>query len=772
MSEITLPNGQSSVITQTRQVKLNNGIVLKDVLCVPSFKFSSLSIPKLTKDNNYVAIFFPNFCVLQDLTTKKVLGLGKKVAGLYNLLNVVVESVDARLSDILNSHVSSGLFSCSARVYNNSVCPNKFSLWHHRLGHLFVSKMKHIQSTDVSVNASNDVTCLTCPMAKLTKLPYSLSDSHSSDAFHLIHMDTWGPYKVPTNGKYKSDNALEFVKCPCADFLTKQGIKHQTTCVDRPQHNGRVERKHRHILEVARALRFQSSLPLRFWGDCVTIATYLINRFPSLILKYKTPYEMLLNKELDYSSLRVFGCFVVASNPSRIPDKFAPKGVPCVFIGYPAHQKGYKLYNLLTHSCFVSRDVQFHEHIFPFADSSASKFLHPTPVTMPSSKLVYDDLVISTPLNDQPVEEAPAIDTPLIPHAISDPGWCDAMTSELKALEENGTLELTYLPPNKKAIGCHWLYKTKLKADVAKMVTIPLGYVGKGEPVQNVKSQSTQSKADYSLFTKKKGDSFTAILVYMDALMITGNNPAQIESLKSQLSSTFHMKDLGDLHYFLGLEVTKADSGMFISQKKYTLELLKEAGVMTSKPYKLPMDPNLKLQAEMGSPLQDPEVYRRYIGKLIYLTITRPDICYTMQLLNQFMQTPTSVHMQVVKHLLRYLLNSPGQGILLTHHSKAHLTASCDSDWPVGVVSRSSAEAEYRALAVTCCEVTWRLSLLKDLGLKDLHPITLHCDNQAAIHIAANPVFHARTKNIEVDCHYVRDQVKDDTIRPKRPFGL
>ncbi|GJZ50579.1 cysteine-rich receptor-like protein kinase 8 [Tanacetum coccineum] len=466
MPEITLPNGQSSVITKTGQVKLNNGIVLKDVLCVPSFKFSLLSIPKLTKDNNCVAIFFPNFCVLQDLTTKKVLGLGKKVAGLYHLLNVAVESVDAKLSDVLNSHVNSGLFSCSARVYNNSVCPNKFSLWHHRLGHLSVSRMKHIQSTDVSVNASNDVTCLTCPMAKLTKSPYSLSDSHSSVAFHLIHMDTWGPYKVPTNGKYKyfltivddysratwtylmihksdaftvlktflkfvetqfdtkvkcvrSDNALEFVKGPCAEFLTKQGIEHQTTCVDRPQQNGRVERKHRHILEVARALRFQSSLPLRFWGDCVTTATYLINRFPSPILKYKTPYEMILNKEPDYSSLRVFGCFAVATNPSRIPDKFAPKGVPCVFIGYPAHQKGYKLYNLLTHSCFVSRDVQFHEHIFPFADSSASKFLHPIPVTMPSPKPVYDDPVIPTLFNAQPTEQALAIDTPPLPHDTS-----------------------------------------------------------------------------------------------------------------------------------------------------------------------------------------------------------------------------------------------------------------------------------------------------------------------------------------------------------------
>ena len=149
--------------------------------------------------------------------------------------------------------------------------------------------------------------------------------------------------------------------------------------------------------------------------------------------------------------------------------------------------------------------------------------------------------------------------------------------------------------------------------------------------------------------------------------------------------------------------------------------------------------------------------------------------------------------MQATKHLLRYMLNNPVQGILLANSSVVHLTAYYDSDWasfpvtrrsttgyyilpgdsPVswkskkqGVVSRSSAEAEFRAMALTCCEVTWLVRLLKDLGIKDLGPVELKCDNQAAIYIAANPVFHARTKHIEVDCHYVRDQVKSGAVKP------
>ena len=204
----------------------------------------------------------------------------------------------------------------------------------------------------------------------------------------------------------RSDNALEFLKGSIGPFMQSLGIEHQTSCVDRPQIIGRVERKHRNILEIARALRMHASLPVSYWGDCVITATYLINRFPTAVLKFKTPFEVLLGTAPVYDHLRVFGCLAIASNTSRVADKFEARGVPCVFLGYPQHQKGYKLLNLLTHSRFVSRDVVFYEHIFPYSKASMSQVLKHIPTPL-SSHMWYGDFVSTTqPVSQQHVPES------------------------------------------------------------------------------------------------------------------------------------------------------------------------------------------------------------------------------------------------------------------------------------------------------------------------------------------------------------------------------
>lgn len=301
-----------------------------------------------------------------------------------------------------------------------------------------------------------------------------------------------------------------------------------------------------------------------------------------------------------------------------------------------------------------------------------------------------------------------------------------------------------------------------------------------------------QSKSDYSLFTKGSGDSFLALLVYVDDIIIAGTSLPLIDSLKQAISSIFKIRDLGFLKYFLGIEIARSSSGIFMSQRKYALQLLEDSGFLACKPVSTPMDPRISLSSTGGEPLSDHTQYRRIIGRLLYLTLSRPDITFAIHKLSQYVAQPRLPHLQAVHHLLRYLKGNPGQGLLFPASSTHQLQAFSDADWGTCLdtrrsvtgfciflgqslvswkskkqttVSRSSAEAEYRALASTTSEVLWLTQLLSDFSITISLPTSIYCDNQAAIHIASNPMFHERTKHIELDCHFVRDKVQENIIK-------
>ncbi|KAL5563008.1 hypothetical protein UlMin_032755 [Ulmus minor] len=302
-----------------------------------------------------------------------------------------------------------------------------------------------------------------------------------------------------------------------------------------------------------------------------------------------------------------------------------------------------------------------------------------------------------------------------------------------------------------------------------------------------------QSPSDHSLFVKNDNGLFIALLVYVDDVIIASNNQEAIVDLKSDLNSRFKLKDLGDVKYFLGLEIAKSSAGICVSQRKYVLDLLSDFGYLGCKPASTPMEANIKLSMDEGDDIPDFSVYRRLLGKLLYLTLTRPDISYAVGRLSQFISKPKLPHLQAAQRILRYLKGVPGKGLFFPSDSELRLTAFTDSDWArcpdsrrsvtgfcifLGkylvswkskkqhIVSRSLAEAEYRAMANTTCEITWLLALLKDLGVDHSFPTLLFCDNQSAIHIAENPVFHERTKHIEIDCHLVRDKIQTGILKP------
>ena len=306
-----------------------------------------------------------------------------------------------------------------------------------------------------------------------------------------------------------------------------------------------------------------------------------------------------------------------------------------------------------------------------------------------------------------------------------------------------------------------------------------------------VKFGFVQAYSDYSLFTYTKGSKEVRVLIYVDDLVLASNDMQLLTKFKTYLGECFRMKDLGKLKYFLGIEVARAADGIFLSQRKYALDIIKDCGLLGAKPVSIPVEQNHHLAADKGPLFSDPKKYRRLVGRLVYLAVTRPELCYAIHLLSQFMKAPTVAQWEAALRVVRFLKGCPGQGILLRSDSSLELSVYVDADWstcpvtrrslsayvvllggnPISwrtkkqdTVSHSSAEAEYRAMAVATKELKWIVPLMKELGIEVNKPVSFYCDSKAAIYIAANPVFHERTKHIERDCHCVRDAVKAGLI--------
>ncbi|GJR34590.1 ribonuclease H-like domain-containing protein [Tanacetum coccineum] len=274
-----------------------------------------------------------------------------------------------------------------------------------------------------------------------------------------------------------------------------------------------------------------------------------------------------------------------------------------------------------------------------------------------------------------------------------------------------------------------------------------------------------QSKNDYSLYIKHTDDVFIALLVYVDDFIITGNSLDEVENFKLFIKSKFMIKDLGVMKYFLGIEFLDNRNGICMTQRKYYLELIHEFGLLAAKPVTTLLPENCVLavdESDSDKFLKNIFEYQKLLGKLIYLTHTRPDISYAVHRLSQHMHAPLQSHLKVALRVIRYLKNSPGTGIQIYKDKNLKLSCFTDSDWAECLrtrksvsgycvffrrslvswkskkqttVSRSSVEAEYRCMASATCEVIWITNLLNDL-----------------------------TKHFEVDVHLVREKLQDGVI--------
>jgi hypothetical protein len=304
----------------------------------------------------------------------------------------------------------------------------------------------------------------------------------------------------------------------------------------------------------------------------------------------------------------------------------------------------------------------------------------------------------------------------------------------------------------------------------------------------------TEAKSDTSLFIYHYGGETAYLLLYVDDIVLTASSESLLHRIIASLQKEFAMKDLGVLHHFLGVTVEPRPSGLFLHQRQFTCDILERAGMTACQSCSTPVDTQGKL-SEAGGPMLGPAdstAYRSLAGALQYLTFTRPDITYAVQQLCLYMHAPREPHLAAMKRLLRYLRGTLGYGLLLGRSSTAELVVYTDADWAgcpdtrrstsgyavfLGgnlvswsskrqpVVSRSSAEAEYRAVANGVAEAAWLRQLLAELHRPLARSTLVYCDNVSAVYLSTNPVQHQRTKHVEIDLHFVRDRVAIGDVR-------
>lgn len=301
------------------------------------------------------------------------------------------------------------------------------------------------------------------------------------------------------------------------------------------------------------------------------------------------------------------------------------------------------------------------------------------------------------------------------------------------------------------------------------------------------------SDADPCIFVKRHSDDEMSIIaVYVDDLIIMTTTVEEMQRIKASLSKNFKMKDLGSLHYCLGISVEQHEDGIKLSQKQYIEKLLERYGLQDANPVSTPMDLNVKLVANDGSNPVEVAKYQSVVGSLLYAAVaTRPDISQAVGVLSRFNSAPTQTHLTAAKRVLRYLKGTVNLGLQYKEGENSEVTGYSDADWaremdnrrsttgnvfimsggPISwlsqrqsIVALSTAEAEYVALSSACQEAVWLQRLLTDIHGDVGKPITIKEDNQGAIAIAKNPVGHKRTKHIDIRYHFVREQVQKGVI--------
>ncbi|GKA77692.1 retrovirus-related pol polyprotein from transposon TNT 1-94 [Tanacetum coccineum] len=309
-----------------------------------------------------------------------------------------------------------------------------------------------------------------------------------------------------------------------------------------------------------------------------------------------------------------------------------------------------------------------------------------------------------------------------------------------------------------------------------------------------IKHNYTMGMVDNTLFTKKKNSNLIIVQIYVDDIIFGSTCQELCDDFAKIMHDEFEMSMMGELNFFLGLQIKQLEDGIFFNQSKYIKEMLKKFGLEDSKPMKTPMSTETKLTKDEEGESVDNTKYRGMIGSLLYLTASRPDIMFSVCLCARFQEDPKTSHLEAVKRIFRYIKGTTHLGLWYPKGSGIETVVYADSDHAGDYVDRkstsgictfmgccltswfskkqtalaiSTTEAEYVSARKACQQALWMKQALVDYGIR-LDDIPIMCDNKGAIDLSKNPVQHSRTKHIEIRHHFLRDNVQKGNISIKK----
>ncbi|KAH9727210.1 retrovirus-related pol polyprotein from transposon RE1 [Citrus sinensis] len=745
------------------QTSCNAVLHLRDTLCVPKLTKNLISVSKLLEDNTDITIeFVTNMCFIKDKMKEQHLAQGIAKKGLYLLL---LKNDCVSNSSCLTYAPSSMIFvlnnpACKTfDTATNNVCNSQFqvnstklaNLFHQKFGHPNKHVLKSIMSS-LSVDYSSisaPYFCDACQYGKAHQMFFYSTGIKTKVPLELIHTDLWGPAPLPSLNGYRY--YISFVD----DYS-----------------------------------RYCWIFPLTLKSESLDTFKY----FKTLVEKQFGYTLKTLQSDWE-GEYRSFQSFLEEEGISRIPH----------LLHLSLLQQSFQMvtvYNILLVHLFQMQDLLL--VLLPqISPLQLLIYPHQSKVGMFKPKTY---LTVTQNLEPQSVKAA-----------LIDTKWRGAMQAKFDALQNNKTWTLVPREQAGKIVGNKWVFRVKYNPDgsiskykarlvakgfhqtqgvdffetfspVVKPCTIRIilsiavmnqwsirqldvnNVFRNGILTEEVFMHQPEGFLHPQYASHHKAGDIVVVLIYVDDILITGSDNKLIKEVIGRLGSEFALKDLGDFNYFLGLEVTPSAVGMHLSQTKYIGDLLKKAQMINSKGCPTPMRSSDKLVKDRGAAFENPSLYRSLIGSLQYITLTRPEIALTVNKLSQFLIAPTVIHWQACKRLLRYLQSTTEFGFQFFSTGKLTLTTFSDADWGSdlddrkSIVSRSTAESEYQALALAVSEVLWISYVLKELKMPPLQVPVLHCDNKSAEALASNPKYHSRTKHIELDLHFVRDHIAQNKV--------